>query len=263
MRAEKRHGDTRASLNEMLKNNNGVVTAKATMAPSNMPSPNSARLTVPPQSHQTQLGDENAVRACAKTLTGLSDIEAVAQTRLDYCTIPFLSSFVIGQPLWKISFAPIDLTEIVKEHPKSNDVSKKVLRRFELLINNSGQFILIRDLVKKRRDPIKLGLNLVQLENRMRPMRELYLWLPSDKPNLSFMDALCRIKIGNPNDAAEIEGHFVMLMNSHSPRGGNPLQARPAWAISLRATPPIRGRTELRHVIDDTTGRFFYANSIL
>lgn len=136
--------------------------------------------------------------------------------------------------------------------PNSSGYEDQYERRFTVYLSaDGGQFLAIKSNLPGRVPSINPQLPGDSAEVKARSGYELYQTFPSDIPKVSFVDAIRLSTLGNPLDAEEIEGLYIMdSAGLYAPH--------PVWVIMLRGVPwdfHHKGRLDMRNDIDAMTGK--------
>jgi hypothetical protein len=181
--------------------------------------------------------------------------------------VPFLQDDLASQLTWEFRVEDMSLSPPPGVLVESKSVECTLTAWLDAYTGRPI-FVILR--VKNGKGPLRAPAEARSAARKLLEIQEVYHAFPTNAPNISFLNALdhvLRRGIGNPFDAQEVVGLYVM----ESRNGSDPL---PVWAITLRGIPPRQphGRdhgvvpewqlNHIRDVIDANTGDILFATNV-
>jgi hypothetical protein len=165
-------------------------------------------------------------------------------------TTPFLADSIDGRVAWRVNFPSI----ILDLDSCAIALRNRYPRDIEVWIDSiSGTLLRIRSWPAGAPHKVSAQPSTKDAEGEMGS--EVYLSIPSEPPQTTFMKALSEA-YGGKLQAEYIEAIYVLYTSHIYPK------PFPAWVVFSHDFPPIeRGSTSMRSVIDARTGQLLFAST--
>jgi hypothetical protein len=223
----------------------------------------------------------------AEKISGISlskNVTVQLETLAEGDDIPFLS--LTGTPVWRVSVKNFELFIMLPPEGKGytkpdhqeiggrKTLNVKITEIDIIISRDTGQLIKITSPVPTERNASLIH-NRESDEQDLHASSEIYVGLPADLPDISFMQAIQAMQeqLGGPLVAPQVEAYYVMKKEPHKNES-----AFRRWMITLRYLPVPKGLMRhphgykgerklpeflnIRHEIDPVSGDWIGAGNI-